>query len=229
MGNMISNASTQAERANDDICWTTNDLQNLEILLKIGRIGAEQATKALSQVLQEPIKVEIPRLHMAPPHLVTSIYGKHDTVVSAIFMQLRGVADCDIMLIFNVEEAEKIAGMLAGNASDDLVDPAMEVSAIEEIGSIMICSFLSVMANFAGTGLFPTPPRLVKDSFDAIVDGLIAKQALCSDMAAVFDARFKRYHSSAEGFFVMFPSKELQELLTRKGKNRPGEANAGIA
>lgn len=159
------------------------------VLLEIGGMGAGHATIALSTLLHEKVNVEVPRLHTEPPHLILGIYEKHDTAVAAIFMQLRGPADCDIMLIFEAEEAKKIASLMTG---DTAVDPEMEKSAIEELGSIMIGSFLNAMANFTHTELLPTPPQLIFDAFDAAVDGLLAKQALCSDIAAIFDARFKR-------------------------------------
>ena len=186
-----------------------------DILFEIGSIGAGHATVALSTMLHEQVNVEVPRLHTEPPHLVPRIYAKHDTAVAAVFMQLRGKADCDIMLLFEAEEAKKIAELMTRGID---ADQEMEASAIEELGSIMICSFLNAMANFTSTELLPTPPQLIYDAFDAVIDGLLAKQALCSDLAAIFDARFKRSTSSAEGYLIMFPGRELQKMMTDKGK-----------
>ena len=61
---------------------------DFDILLEIGSMGAGHATTTLSKVLHEPIKIEVPRVHLSPPHLVPRIYGKHDTIVTAVFMQL---------------------------------------------------------------------------------------------------------------------------------------------
>ena len=155
-------------------------------------------------------------MHTTPPHLVPQIYEKHDTIVAAIFMNLRGDVDCDVMLIFEAEEARKIAALMTGGIE---ADPEMEKSAIEELGSIMIGSFLNAMANFTHTELLPTPPQLIYDAFDAVIDGLLLKQALCSDIAAIFDARFKRSGSSADGYLIMFPGEKLRTVLANKGKN----------
>jgi chemotaxis protein CheC len=191
---------------------------NLEILLEIGSMGAGHATTTLSNVLHEPIKIEVPRVHLSPPHLVPRIYGKHDTIVAVIFMQLRDSADCDIMLIFEEEESKKIAELVTNDVDDGEVTPEMEMSALEEMGSIVICSFLNAMADFTLTKLVSTPPQLIIDSFDAIIDNLLIKQALCSEVAVIFDTRFKRYNSSTEGFLITFPSDKLQRMLAQKGK-----------
>jgi chemotaxis protein CheC len=214
----------QIENSNNTTCATTESNQSacpssesveLGILLELGSIGAGHATVALSTMLHEQVNVEVPRLHTKPPHMVPRIYAKHDTAVAAVFMQLRGKADCDIMLLFEAEEAKKIAELMTRGID---ADPELEASAIEELGSIMICSFLNAMANFTSIELLPTPPQLIYDAFDAVIAGLLAKQALCSDLAAIFDARFKRSTSSAEGYLIMFPGRKLQKMMTDNGK-----------
>jgi len=176
----------------DSIRAALGKISDQDILQEIGNIGAGQATIALSTILHEKVDVAVPKLHMTAPHLVQSIYNKHDTLVAAIFMQLRGEADCDIMLIFDSKEAEKIGALMAKDAADEEANSDIEESAIEELGSIMICSFLNAVANFTDTKLVPTPPMLIHDAFDAVIDGLLVKQALCSEAAAIFDARFRK-------------------------------------
>jgi chemotaxis protein CheC len=197
---------------------TSNEhFNDLEILLEIGSIGAGHATTTLSHVVGESVNIEVPRMHIAPPHLVPQLYAKHDTVVTAVFLKLRGDADCDLMLIFEEAEAKKIAELMLSSVGDE-VTREMELSAIEEMGSIVLCSFLSAMANFTLTKLVSHPPEVIIDSFDAIMDGLLIRQALCSEVAVIFDARFKREGGSTEGFLITFPSYNLQKLLAEKGK-----------
>lgn len=190
-------------------------ISDYDVLLEIGNIGAGHATVALSTMLHEQVDVEVPRLHLKQPHLVPLIYDKHDTAVAAIFMQLRENSDCDLMLLFEMDEAKKIADLMTGDLE---ADNNVEESAIEELGSIMLCSFLNAMGDFTSTELLPTPPQLIFDAFDAVIDGLLAKQALCSAVAVIFDARFKRSTSSAEGYLIMFPGVKLQKLIANRGK-----------
>ena len=209
----MTDGVVNSKAVNPEECFT-----DFDILLEIGSIGAGHATTTLSKVLHEPIKIEVPRVHLSPPHLVPTIYGKHDTIVAAVFMQLRGSADCDIMLVFEEAESKKIAELMTYALEDGEVTREMEMSAIEEMGSIVLCSFLNAIADFTLTKLVSTPPQLIIDSFDAIMDSLLIKQALCSEVAVIFDARFKRCDGSTEGVIITFPSKELQRMLAQKGK-----------
>jgi chemotaxis protein CheC len=219
---MMSRNVTQKLKENGDPKRVQGCIENeldREILLELGSIGAGHATSALSEILQERIIVEVPRLHISPPHLVPKIFGKHDQQTLMVYMQLRGEADCDILLLFKVEEARKIAAMMAMVPSPDDVDPETQASAIEELGSIMIGAFLSAIADFTGVQLLPMPPQLVKGSFDSVLDTFLVKQALVSEVALVFDGCFRRSSSEAGGTIVMFPSVELQEILVKKSQD----------
>ncbi|MCW4035316.1 MAG: chemotaxis protein CheC [Candidatus Bathyarchaeota archaeon] len=218
---MTENVFENANQSKDSSLVKGLDTKNkldLEILLELGNMGAGNATTSLSDMLHERIVVEVPKLHVAAPHLVPKLFGKHDQPSVGIYMPLRGSTDCDVLLLFEVEEAKKIVEMITMTPSPDNVDSNMKRSAIEELGSIMIGGFLSAISNFTGVELIPMPPELVTGSFDALLDGFLLKQALVSDVALVFDGCFRRTGSAAGGTLVVFPSFELQKLLVNKSQ-----------
>ena len=190
---------------------------DLDVFSEIGSIGVGHAATALSDIVKEHVTIEIPRLRTGPPHLVPRVYGRHDKPTTAIHTHLTGNTDCDIILAFDADEAKKMATMIATTSSIE-TNPEMEKSTIEEIGSIMTCSFFSAMADFIGFQLMPAPPQTVTDSFDTIIDNFLANQALTSNSALIFDTHFKRRSSSADGILLLFPSLEFQKLLINEGK-----------
>ncbi|MCW4015382.1 MAG: chemotaxis protein CheC [Candidatus Bathyarchaeota archaeon] len=196
----------------------TNNSIDLEIFLELGSIGAGNAATSLSEIFQEQISIQVPKIHTLPPHLVPKFYEKHDVPTTAIYMQLTGEADCDILLMFEVKEAKKIAAMMTMIPVEEL-DPEMEASAIEELGNIVIGSFLTALSDFTNVNLLPTPPQRTTDSFDAILDSFLIKQLLDSDMAIIFDTYFKRSDGNISGILMLFPSRKLQSVLTEKAKN----------
>jgi chemotaxis protein CheC len=99
------------------------------------------------------------------------------------------------------------------------LDPEMEASAIEELGNIVIGSFLAALADFTGADLVPQPPQRTVDSFNVILDKFTVKQLVASDMAIIFDTYFKRSDGNISGVIMMFPSEKMQSILTEKAKN----------
>ncbi|MCW3982977.1 MAG: chemotaxis protein CheC [Candidatus Bathyarchaeota archaeon] len=197
---------------------TENDDINLGILLELGSIGAGHAATSLSDVLQEPISIEVPKIHNVKPYLIPQFYNLHDVKTTAILLQLNDKYGCDILLTFEYTEARKIAAMMNMVSSVDELDQTMETSALQELANILIGSFLTSISDFAGVGLMPTTPQTVTDTFDAIIDNFLIKQSMVSDNALIFETRFKRNGEDAKSILMLFPTQELKDLLVEKSK-----------
>jgi chemotaxis protein CheC len=188
------------------------------ILLELGSIGAGHAATALSDVLQQPIAIEVPRIHNIQPHLIPGFFNKHETPTVAVFLQLSENYGCDILLMFELMEAKKIAAMMTCAPSVEELDPSMEKSAIHELSNILIGSFLSAISDFVGISLMPTTPESSVDTFDAIIDSFLIQQSMCSEYAVLFETKFKREGEDAKCVLMIFPSQELKELLVQKSE-----------
>ena len=191
------------------------------ILLELGSMGAGHAATSLSEVLQQQVLIDIPKIHKIPPHMLPRFYERHDTPTTAVYMQLAN-SECDILLMFEVEEAKKIAAMMTMAPSVEELDPVMEESAIQELANIIIGSFLSAISDFTGVQLMPTTPQRIVDAFDSIIDNFLVKQSMMSNEALIFDTHFKRSDDAGKSLLMLFPSPQLQDLLVQKSREQMG-------
>ena len=196
-----------------------NEQIDLGILLELGSIGAGHAATSLSDILQQPISIDVPKIHNLKPHLIPQFYNLHDTPTTAIYLQLNEKYGCDILLMFESTEARKIAAMMTMASSIEEVDPSMEISALQELANILIGAFLTAISDFVGLGLLPTIPETVVDVFDAIIDNFLIKQSIASEDALIFETRFMRNGEDAKSILMLFPSEELRDLLIEKSRN----------
>ena len=194
------------------------DMEN-EILREIGSIGAGHAATALSELIQEKISITFPEIYVARPEEIPKVLGLHEMPSVVVYKKLQEGYDCDILLVFEKEEADKIVSTMAKNTFGmEELDKEMKKSAIEEIGNIVIGSFLSAMSNFIDMELLPTPPIHVTDIFDAVLDIFLAKLCLQNRKAIVFQTCFKREEEKIYGAVIIFLNEELRDELIRKGK-----------
>jgi chemotaxis protein CheC len=191
---------------------------DLGILLEVGSIGAGHAATSLSDVLQQPVTIDVPRIHKVKPHLIPKLFNQHDVLTTAIYLQLNDKMGCDILLLFESVEAKKIAAMMTMAPSIEELDPAMETSALQELGNILIGAFLTSISDFVGVQLLPTTPETVTDVFDAIIDNFLVKQSMVSENALIFETQFKRNGEDAKCALMLFPTEELQAMLIEKSK-----------
>jgi len=195
---------------------------DLGILLELGSIGAGHAATSLSDILQETITISVPKIHTLQPHLLPGFYDLHDRPTTAIYLHLNEKYGMDILLTFEEMEARKIAAMMNMCGSVEELDPAMETSALQELGNILIGSFLTSISDFIGLTLLPSTPETVTDGFDAILDNFLIKQSIYSESALVFETRFMRNGTDAKCILIIFPTQELKNLLVEKSKSMMG-------
>jgi len=191
-----------------------------EILREIGSMGAGHAATALSELIQQKISITFPEIFVAYPEEVPKKLGLHDMPVVVIYKNLQGSYDCDILLVFGREEADKIVSAMIKNTFNmEELDEEMKKSAIEEVGNIVIGSFLSAISNFTDMELLPTPPIHTTDVFDAILDVFLAKLRLQNRKAMVFQTCFKKNGEEIYGAVIIFLNEKLRDELISRGKS----------
>lgn len=209
------------------ITTTQIDQNDLDILREIGNIGSGHAATSLSEILKQDVRMDVPAVYSMSPHLLNRYYNRYDVPTTAILMQLASDNGCDILLMFEIEEAKKIAMMMTMAPQMSDLDPEMEESAIRELANIIIGSFLTAISDFSGIQLMPTPPQRVVDTFDSILDNFLVKQASSADKALVFDTCFTRSGEDAKSILIIFPSPSLRTSLINKSRELLGSNSAG--
>jgi chemotaxis protein CheC len=193
------------------------DKKDLEILLELGSIGAGHAATSLSEILKQQVTIDIPRICTVPPNMLPKFYHSHDMPATAVYMHLVEKLECHFMFIFEMPELKEITTLMTKSLSEKECESSLESSAIEELGNILIGSFLTAISDFTGIRLMSTPPLLIGAPFDSIIHDFVVKLSSASSEALVFDTCFKRgggYYAPAQ--LMIFPSPELRELLIRK-------------
>ena len=202
--------------------------KDLGIFLELGSIGAGHAATSLSEILQQQVSIDIPRICTVPPHMLPKFYHSHDMPATAVYMHLVQKLECHFLFIFEMPELKEITTLMTKAVFPRELEPSMESSAIEELGNILIGSFLTAISDFTGVSLVSTPPLLIGAPFDSIINDFVTKLSSASGEALVFDTCFKRagaYYAPAQ--LMIFPSPELRELLIRKSSEIIDEADEG--
>jgi chemotaxis protein CheC len=200
------------------------DKKDLGILLELGSIGAGHAATSLSEILKQQVMIDIPRIGTFPPNMLPKFYHGQNMPATAVYIHLVEKLECHFLFIFEMPELKEITAMMTKSLLPKEGESSMESSAIEELGNILIGSFLTAISDFTGINLVSTPPLLIGAPFDSIISDFVVKLSSASGEALVFDTCFKRaggYYAPAQ--LLIFPSPELRELLIRKSNEIIGE------
>jgi chemotaxis protein CheC len=191
--------------------------KDLGILLELGSIGAGHAATSLSEILQQQVIIDIPRIFSVRPDMLPKLYHNRDMPATAVYIHLEEKLECHFLFIFEMPELKEITSMMARSLSPKEREASMELSATEELGNILIGSFLTAISDFTGMNLISTTPLLIGAPFDSIIRDFVVKFSSASGEALIFDTCFKRVGGDyAPAQLIIFPSPELRELLVRK-------------
>jgi chemotaxis protein CheC len=185
----------------------------LDALGELANIGSGTACTALAQMLGRPVDIKIPSVLALPLADAIDAVGEAEAPRTAVKLDIFGDLDGTVLLVFPVEDAATLCGMLG-------VDPDSEVglSALGEIGNILGTSYVNALAQMVGMEVEPHPPVTHTDMLGAIVSTVLLERDDAGDTALVLDSAMFVEDEECELSFLLVPSSEgVTDILGRIG------------
>lgn len=165
----------------------------MDVLKEVGNIGAGNAATALSQLLNKPIDMAVPKVQLLNFEEITDKVGGAEEFVYAVFLRVEGEAPGNLFFILSPEAALNLLSRIAGiEILSDQELGEMELSALSEIGNILAGSYLSSLADFTSLSMYPTVPALAMDMAGAILSYGLLQFGQMGDDALLIDTTFLR-------------------------------------
>jgi chemotaxis protein CheC len=198
---------------------------HLDILREIGNIGAGHAATALSNLLNTKIDMSVPNVSVMPFNDMMELVGGAENVVVSVYFRIEGDAPGSMYFVTSLEQATKIIRQLINNPDfqiEELEGNPLASSVLQEVGNILIGSYLSSFSDFTKLNLFPTVPALAIDMFGAIITYGLIEIGQVSDVAIVIDTVFfadeDKENEELNGHFFLLPDPEsFQKIFQSLG------------
>ncbi|QWU18445.1 chemotaxis protein CheC [Paenibacillus sophorae] len=181
----------------------------MDVLKEVGNIGAGNAATALSQLLNKPIDMAVPKVQLLGFEEIAEKVGGAEELVFAVFLRVEGEAPGNLFFILTPDAARSLLSRVAGItevSGEELSD--MELSALNEIGNILAGSYLSSLADFTSLSMYPTVPALAMDMAGAILSYGLLQFGQMGDDALLIDTTFLEGQNEIEGQFFLIPDPE---------------------
>jgi chemotaxis protein CheC len=185
----------------------------LDALRELANIGSGTAGTALSQLLGRSVDISVPKAFVLPLAEAVEAVGTPEQEVTGVAIPLAGDMDAVVLLVFPIDDAATLAGMLG-------VEPGTEdaVSALSEIGNILSASYIGSLGAMTGLELDLTPPQTVTDMLAAIVATVLASRSEGTDTALILDSELRVEGEQCSLSFLLLPEAGgVREILSRMG------------
>lgn len=181
--------------------------EQIDFLSEMMNIGAGNSVEALSQLLQTPVDVKIPKLDVFPIEKMPSVFSDSSLPFAATAMGM--VGDIKGYLFSLVAEEEKNDFIeLARKASPGYRDesPEEEMSVLMEVSNILAGVFLAAIHDFCKLNIYQTVPTLKVDMFQALMDSAIVDVSRETASIIVIEVEFLISERVLKIFFLMIPT-----------------------
>jgi chemotaxis protein CheC len=190
------------------------DEEKRDMLKELGNIGTGNAITSLSQMIDQPLEMEIPKVCIVPFQKVPDMLGGAETIQVGILLEVSGDLSGTFMFLLNEEFAKTIIEKLVDAKVEDIFElDELSKSAISEIGNIMCCSYINALSLLLHVDIHVSLPAVCCDMAGAILSVPMIKFAHLGDELLFIENRFQLDDVPVVSHILFFPDFESLNFM----------------
>lgn len=195
------------------------NLQELDVMKEISSIGTSHAATSLSKLLQKEIRIAIPEVSVLGYEEAVDKIGEIEELVAATLVQMSHDVDGLILFIFKMDMANTVLEKLIGKSYTSFEEmDEMDYSALEEVGNIIICSYVNAFTQLVGVDIDLSVPSSTVNMLGGILTVPIAEYGYETDKLMYINAEFIMDGVRLSDGLLMLPDIEsLNRILEKLG------------
>lgn len=185
----------------------------LDFLKELANIGTGHATTALSQMLSGRLfQLVVPEAQMLPFSEAAVYIGGPEQVVVGIFVVVSGDVKGHMAFLIPLDSALVLIRLLTGDESGEINE--MAHSALQELGNIMITSYLNALSKMTHLLMAPSVPGVAIDMAGAVWESVLAGAEVKNEVT-VIRTEFFADGEAIEGNIIFLPDDEDFRKIAR--------------
>lgn len=191
----------------------------IDALGEVGSIGAGHAATALSQLLGNPVEIEVPVIRLLPVSEVPMVFGGPENLVGAVYSRLLGDLSGALLFIQARKDLLVLADLLRfrqPGTSKSL--GAAEEGLVIHAASVLQSAYIAAITRLAEVAVLPAPPQFAFDMIGAILEYVSVEVGMKAESAILVTTRFKSTEAEVDAALFYLPDPDsLDVLLGRLG------------
>lgn len=195
------------------------NLLELDVMKEISSIGTSHAATALSKLLQKEVRITIPEVNILGYEEAVDRIGQIEELVAATLVRMSNEVNGLMLFIFKLDLANAILEKLIGASYESFEGlDEMAYSALEEIGNIIICSYVNAFTQLVGVEIDLSVPGSTVNMLGGVLTVPIAEYGYVTDKLLFIDAEFILDGVKLSDGLLMLPDMEsLNSILEKLG------------
>lgn len=193
------------------------NLLEMDVIREIGSIGTGNAATALSSVLNEPVKMTIPAVNILGYNEALHKLGEPEEIVAAVLVKMSGEINGIMLFILKLDFINVILGKLLNRTVVSYEQlTVIEMSAMEEIGNIIISSYVSALSSLTGVTINLSVPEIAVNMLGGILSVPMVEFGYVTDKLMIINGKFIVDKKVLNSDLLMLPDIESLNFLMKK-------------
>lgn len=195
------------------------NLQDLDVMKEISSIGTSHAATALSKLLQREIRISIPEINILGYEETVDRLGYIEELVTATLVRMSNEIDGLMLFVFKMDLANAVLGKLIGMEYQSFEElDELAYSALEEVGNIIICSYVNAFTQLVGVQIDLSVPSSTVNMLGGVLTVPMAEYGYVTDKLMYINAEFIVDGEKLSDGLLMLPDIEsLNRILEKLG------------
>ena len=193
------------------------DRMELDIIREVGSIGTGNAASALSSLLGTRVGMSIPQVYVLSYDDATEKLGDPEKVVAGVLTRMSGEISGIMLFLFDLDYINEILARLLGKTASSYEELGeMEISALNEVGNIMISTYVSAMGSLADIKIELSVPSVAVNMLGALISVPIVEMGYETDKLLMINGKFCIESQEYDSDMLMLPDiKSLNHLMNK--------------
>ena len=189
----------------------------LDALREIGSIGTGNAATALSKVLSQEIRMTIPEVKIMDFNDAISALGGAETIVAGILVKMYGEINGMMLFLQKMDFINIVLKGLMNKTINDYTElDSIDVSALIEVGNIIISSYVNAISSLTGISISLSVPGISINMLGAIMNAPITEYGYETDKLMTIGGAFHCGSQEIYSNLILMPEIKSLNLLLQK-------------
>ncbi|KEZ88109.1 chemotaxis protein CheC [Lacrimispora celerecrescens] len=183
----------------------------LDLIREIGSIGTGNSATALSSMLGKTVRMTLPDVQILGYNEAIKFLGDPEEIVAAILVKMSGEINGLMLFVLKLDFINQVLSILMKEEIEDYYQlNVLETSALEEVGNIIISSYVNAISSLSDVSINLSVPDIAINMLGGILSVPMVEFGYQTDKMMMISGQFiiggKVLHSD----LLMMP--EIQSL-----------------
>lgn len=189
----------------------------LDLIREIGSIGTGNSATALSSLLGKGVRMTLPDVQILGYNEAIKFLGDPEEIVAAILVKMSGEINGMMLFILKLDFINEVLSSVMQQEIQDYYQlNVMETSALEEIGNIIISSYVNAMSTLSDVTINLSVPDIAVNMLGGILSVPMVEFGYQTDKMMMISGQFVIGGKVLQSDLLMMPDIQSLNFLMEK-------------